>query len=91
MLIIRRSEKTLKFDNIRVNKNEFQKSKEPVNLDLKKVDQMVVLDKFKHSDDGFKYFIGYKKVRLLNCYVLSCLKWVDTLNTLKTVAKTCLS
>ena len=52
---------------------------------------MVVLDKFKHSDDGFKYFIGYKKVRLLNCYVLSYLKWVDTLNTLKTVAKTCLS
>ena len=88
MLSIRRSEKTLKFDNIRVNKNEFQKSKEPVNLDLKKVDQMVVLDKFKHSDDGFKYFIGYKKVRLLNCYVLSYLKWVDTLNTLKTVAKT---
>ena len=30
---------------------------------------MVVLDKFKHSDDGFKYFIGYKKVRLLNRFV----------------------
>ena len=68
------SEKTLKFENIRVNKKELHKSKEPINLDLKKVDQMVVLDKFKHSDDGFKYFIAYKKVRLLNCYVLSYLK-----------------
>ena len=28
------SEKTLKFDNIRVNKKEFHKSKQPINLDL---------------------------------------------------------
>ena len=55
------SEKTLKFDNIRVNKKEFHKSKQPINLDLVKVDQMVISDKFKHSDDGFKYFIGYKE------------------------------
>ena len=50
--------RTLKFDNIRVNKKEFHKSKQPINLDLVNVDQMVVSDKFKHSDDGFKYFIG---------------------------------
>ena len=61
-----------KFDNIRVNKKEFHKSKQPINLDLVNVDQIVVSDKFKHSDDGFKYFIGYKKndiVRLL-CIIL---------------------
>ena len=52
------SEKTLNFDNIRVNKKEFHKSKQPINLDLVNVDQMVVSDKFKHSDDGFKHFIG---------------------------------
>ena len=59
------SEKTLKFDNIRVNKKEFHKSKQPIDLGLVKVDQMVVSDKFKQSYDGFKYFIGYKKVKLL--------------------------
>ena len=25
------------------------------------VDQIVVSDKFKHSDEGFKYFIGYQE------------------------------
>ena len=42
------SEKTLKFDNIRVDKKVFDKSKQPIDLS----------DKFMHSDDGFKYFIG---------------------------------
>ena len=30
-------------------------------LDLINVDQIVVPDKFKHNDDGFKYFIGHKE------------------------------
>ena len=54
------SEKTLKFDNIRVNKKEFHKSKQPIDLDLVNTDQIVVSDNLKHRDDGFKYFIGYK-------------------------------
>ena len=67
------SEKTLKFDNIRVNKKEFHKSKQPINLDLVNVDQIVVSDKFKHSDDGFKYFIGYKEGEIVKplCIILS--------------------
>ena len=48
------SEKTLKCDNIRVNKKEFHKSKHTINLDLINIYQMVVSNKFKHSDDGFK-------------------------------------
>ena len=36
------SEKTLKFDNIVVNKKEFHKSKQPINLDLVNVDQIVI-------------------------------------------------
>ena len=44
--------------NIRVNKKEFHKSKHPINLD-----QIVVSDKFKHIDDGFKYFIGYNEFK----------------------------
>ena len=54
-------EKALKFDNIGVNKNEFHKSKQPINLNLVNADQIVVSDKFKHHDDDFKYFIAYKE------------------------------
>ena len=37
------SEKTLKFENIRVNKNKFHKSKQPVDLASVNVDQIVYL------------------------------------------------
>ena len=40
------SEKTLKFANIRINKKEFHKSKQTIDLDLRNVDQLVVSDKF---------------------------------------------
>ena len=63
--IIRLSEKTLKFDNIRVNKTEFHKSKQQIDLNLKNADQIVVSDRFRHSDDCFKYFIGYKENELV--------------------------
>ena len=49
----------MKFNNIRLNRKEFHKSKEPIDLLSVKVDQMVVSDKFKHNNGGFKYFIGY--------------------------------
>ena len=66
------SEKILKFDNIRVNKKEFYKSKKPIDFDLVNVDQIVVSDKFKHSDNGFKYFTGYKEGEIvkLSCIIL---------------------
>ena len=51
--------KTLKFNNIRLNKKEFHKSKEPIDLLSVNVDQIVVSDKFKHNNEGFKYFIGH--------------------------------
>ena len=60
-LSIRMSETTWKFDNIRVNKKGFHKSKQPIKLDFVNINQIVISDKFKHSDDGFKYFIGYKE------------------------------
>ena len=44
-----------------VNKKEFHKSKQPISLDLVNLDQIVISDKFKHDDDDFKYFIGYKE------------------------------
>ena len=39
------SEKTLKFDKVRVSKKKFHKSKQPIDLDLVNVDQIVVSDK----------------------------------------------
>ena len=56
------SEKALKFKNIRVNKKEFHKSKQPIDLMSVNVDQILISDKFKHSNEGFKYFIGYQDV-----------------------------
>ena len=29
------------------------------------VDQIVISDKFKHSDEGFKYFIGYQEGEII--------------------------
>ena len=55
------SEKTLKFNNIRLNKKEFHKSKQSIDLKSVNFDQIVASDRFKHSDDGFKYFIGYQE------------------------------
>ena len=60
------SEKTLKFNNIRVNKKEFHKSKQPIDLMSVNVDQIVV------SDKGFKYFIGYQEDEIVKplCIIL---------------------
>ena len=71
------SKKTLKFDNIGVNKKEFHKSKQSINLELVNVDQIVTSDKFKHSDDGFKYFICYKEGEIVKplCIILPQMSW----------------
>ena len=52
--------KTIKFDNIEVNKKEFHASKQGIDLNLVDVNKIVTSDKFRHSGKGFKYFIGYK-------------------------------
>ena len=66
------SEKTLKFNNIRLNKKEFQKSKKPIDLMSVNVDQIVLSDKFKHNKEGFNYFIGYQKSGIVKplCIIL---------------------
>ena len=53
------SKKTLTFNNTRLNKKQFYKSKEPINLLSVNVGEIVVSDEFKHNNEGFKYFIGY--------------------------------
>ena len=66
------SERTLKFGNIKINKKEFHKSKKPIDLFSVDLDKIVVSDKFKHNDEGFKYFIGYQKDMLVKplCIIL---------------------
>ena len=54
------SEKTLRFNDVILNKKEFHRSKEPIDLFSVNVDQIVVSDKFKHNKKVFKYFIGYQ-------------------------------
>ena len=79
------SEKTLKFVDIVVNKREFHVSKQAIGLNSIKTGKILVSYKFKHSDDGFKYFIGYLHddddvIRSL-CIVLpqmiGCIKYFD--------------
>ena len=66
------NKKTIKFNNIKLNKKEFHKSKEPIDLFSINLDQIVVSDKFKRIDGGFKYFIGYQKGEIVKplCIIL---------------------
>ena len=75
---IKMSKRVLKFDNIEVNKKKFDVSKQPITLNLVNVDQILISDKFKHSDTGFKYFIGYKDDNIVRSFALFYLKWMDT-------------
>ena len=68
------SEKTLKFDNIEVNKNKFHASKQAIDLSLVDINKIVISDKFEHSDKDFKYLLATKMIILLDGYVLFCLK-----------------
>ena len=51
-------EKTLKFNNAKINKKEFHKSKQATDLDS--------------SEEGFKYFIGYQEDEIVKplCIIL---------------------
>ena len=66
------SEKTSKFSNIKINKKEFHKSKQVIDLDSVTTDKIVVSDKFQHSEEGYKYCIGYKEDEIVKplCIIL---------------------
>ena len=59
------NEKTLKFNNIKVNKKEFHKSKQAIDLDVVTTYKIVVSDKCKHNEEGCKYFTGYKEDEII--------------------------
>ena len=67
------SEKMLKFNNIRLNKKECHKTKQPFDLMWVNVDQKNVSDKFNHNNEGFKYFTGYQEGEIVKplCIILA--------------------
>ena len=68
------SEKTLKLNNIKINEKEFHKSKQAIDLDSVTTDTTIVSDKFRHSEEGYKYFIVYQEDKIIKPFVLSYLK-----------------
>ena len=54
-----KDDQTLKFGDIVVDKREFHASKQVIALNLVNPNKIVVSDKFKHSNDDSKFFIGY--------------------------------
>ena len=72
LLNIKNEQKTLNINNVRLDKKEFCKSKEPIDLMSVNSDQIVISCKFKHNNEDFKYFIGDQEggiVKLL-CIIL---------------------
>ena len=65
-------EKRLKFNNVKINKKEFHKSKQTIDLDSVTADKIVVSDKFIHSEEGYKYFIGCQEDEIIKplCIIL---------------------
>ena len=58
------SKKTLKFDDIEVDKKEFHKCKQLINLNLVNINSILISDKFKHSDDALNTLLVTKKMIL---------------------------
>ena len=72
LLNIKITEKALQFNNIILNKKEFHRLKEPIDLFSVNVDQIIVSNKFKHNKKVFKHFIGYQKGEIVKplCIIL---------------------
>ena len=73
------SKKTLKFNNIEVNKKEFYASKKPIALKLVNVNQIWISGRFEHRDKSFKHIVGLKDdniIRPLSIYYLTSNEWI---------------
>ena len=64
------SGKTLKFDNIEVDQKEFHASKQAIDLNLVDIKKIVISYKFKHSNNGFKCFVGYKDDKVAMSFMI---------------------
>ena len=61
----------LKSGEIKINKKEFHRSKQPIYLNQDEINKIVISDKFKF-DDGVKNFIGWKNREIVTplCIIL---------------------
>ena len=73
--------KTLNFGDFQANKKEFIASEQPMVSDLVHINKIVVSDKFKHSNKGFKYLIGYKDDDIIKSYAFFCLKYIKSFDS----------
>ena len=66
------SKKALKFNHVKINKNEFHKSKKVIDLDSVDTHTVVVSDEFRHNEESFKYFTGYQEDEIVKslCIIL---------------------
>ena len=85
------SQKSLEFNNIKLNKKEFYKSKQPIDLIVVNREHIVTSDIFKHSDDGFKYFIGYQEDEIVKLLCIILPQMSGYIKYFKNEGKTCLS
>ena len=67
-------EKTLKFNNTKINKKEFHKSNQATDLDSVDTNKIVVSDKLRIVKKVLNNSLAIKKMKLLSHYVLSYLK-----------------
>ena len=65
-------EKTLKCNNIKINKKEFHEAKQTIDLGSIITDKIVVSDQFRHIEVGCKYFTGYQEDEIVKplCIIL---------------------
>ena len=66
--------KSLKCKNIEVNKKQFYVCKQPIDLNLTRVNQILIPEKFEHSDKDIKDFIGCKGDNVVRPLCISYIK-----------------
>ena len=66
---------SLKFGEIKLNKKEFHRSKQPIYLNRVEISKIVISDDFK-LDDDVKNFIGYKNDETIKTLCITLPQWV---------------
>ena len=80
--------KTLKFNNIRLNKKKIHKSKESIDLFSVNVDEIVLSNKFKHNNESFKHFFGYQKGEIVKTLCITLPQMSGYIKYFENVGKT---
>ena len=73
---LKMSKRTLKFDDVEVNKEGFHA------LSLTHTYKIVISEKYRHFDRSFKYFVGHAENGIIRLLCFFCLKWADIWNIL---------